>query len=304
MRLNHVPPGDARDQLRIKLEKRAHVRHQQVITEESVKAALEEESTGDVLSFQWSDEAVKRLSRVPEGFMRQAAQTSIEEYASEQGLETIDLNAAESGLEKAREKMQKTMEGGMKSDSEDSKAKHQAGTEDDPQTSGAYECQLCGFTVEGLLPQVCKVCQSSDFKRLSEEERRIASEAAFRILEWDHEARERVNRVPSGFMREMTRNRIEQWARKFNKFRVTLEVVEAKYNSWGEGSRGLSSRLKWTEDAKVRIERVPDFIRPMVQVEVERQALGQGMEVVDGAILDRIMEQWGTLKKFHHASSA
>jgi predicted glycosyl hydrolase (DUF1957 family) len=136
------------------------------------------------------------------------------------------------------------------------------------------------------------------------EERRIASDAAFRILEWEDEARERVNRVPSGFMREMTRNRIEQWARKFNKSRVTLEIVEAKYNSWGEGSRSLSSRLTWTEDAKVRIERVPDFIRPMVQVEVERQALGQGMEAVDGVMLDRIMEQWGALKKFHHASSA
>jgi hypothetical protein len=42
----------------------------------------------------------------------------------------------------------------------------------------------------------------------------------------------------------------------------------------------------------------------MVQVEVERQALGQGMEAVDGVMLDRIMEQWGALKKFHHASSA
>jgi nucleotide-binding universal stress UspA family protein/rubrerythrin len=304
MRLNHVPPGDAREQLRIKLEKRAHVRHQQMITEESVQAALEEEPTEDSLSLQWSDEAVKRLSRVPEGFMRHAAQTSIEEYALEQQLECIDLDVAESGLQRAREKMQKTMEGGMKPHSEDGNEKHVSTIEDEHQTPDVFECQLCGFTEEGLSPKVCRVCQSSDFKRLSMEERRIASDAAFRILEWEDEARERVNRVPSGFMREMTRNRIEQWARKFNKSRVTLEIVEAKYNSWGEGSRSLSSRLTWTEDAKVRIERVPDFIRPMVQVEVERQALGQGMEAVDGVMLDRIMEQWGALKKFHHASSA
>ena len=303
MRLNHIPAGDAREQLRIKLEKRAHVCHQHVITEESVQAAMEEEKAADTPSFQWADDAVKRLSRVPKGFMRQAAQTSIEEYAVEQRLDRIDLDAAESGLRLARDMMQKTMESGVKNLSEDSSDTPVAAKEEDSQAPGAFECQLCGYTVAGSRSRACLVCQGYDFKRLSDEERRIASASAFQILEWEEDALKRLNSVPIGSMRDMTRNRIEQWARKFNKPRITFEVVEAKYNSWGEGSRGLTSQLPWTEDARVRIGRVPDFIRPIVQVEVERQALGQGLEVVEGAMLDLIMEQWGVGKRFHSASS-
>jgi hypothetical protein len=120
---------------------------------------------------------------------------------------------------------------------------------------------------------------------------------------------EKLQNVPAGFMREMTKNRIEQWARKFNKAEISLEVVEAKYSSWGDGSAGLLNQtsqdasLTWTEDAQSRIQRVPDFIRPMVQLEVERNARQQGQNLVDGGTLDFIMEQWGNEQQFHRRSS-
>ncbi len=292
MRMNHVSSPESREHLRRILEKRAHVRHRDFISLEMVEEALAEEGESPSPEFQWTDDAVKRLARVPEGFMRKAAQTTIEEYASGQGVSRIDLGVAEEGLAAARQKMQQAMQTAPGAETAAALAE-----------SGTHECLLCGYTVKGKKPSSCAACGSSDFKLLSEDERKIVPEAAFLILDWDQSARERLRKIPSGFMREMTKNRIEQWARKFNKPRVTLEVVEAKYASWGEGSKGLVSQMNWSDDARERIGRVPDFIRPMVQLEVERQARERGQNLIDGAMLDYIMEQWGTNQRFHRKSS-
>jgi rubrerythrin len=318
MRLNHVPAGNTREQLRNKLEKRAHTRHQQLITEEMVSAIVEEEGIKEFDAkeelntqieekkdkFEWTDEAVRRLARVPEGFMRNAAQTTIEEYAGDQNITRIGLEVAEGGLGRAREKMQQTMQSGNEVHIPDKKSPSRINEE-----TGTFECLLCGYTIEGQQPQACEVCHGSDYKKLSESESKIASAASFKKLKWEDAAKEKLQNVPAGFMREMTKNRIEQWARKFNKTKISLQVVEAKYSSWGDGSKGLLNQtsqdtpLSWTEDAQARIQRVPDFIRPMVQLEVERNARQEGQNLVDGGTLDFIMEQWGNKQHFHRSSS-
>ncbi|MBC8258803.1 MAG: universal stress protein [SAR324 cluster bacterium] len=320
MRLNHVPVGDVREQLRYKLEKRAYTRHQQVISEKMVSDVIEEDGISAtsfddtaVSGFEWTDEAVKRLARVPEGFMRKAAQTTIEEYASGEKINRIDLDVAEAGLGKAREKMQQSMQSGNNSvDAEPAKTI----PEEKLKTvleAGTYECLLCGYThvreqnKSGTSVVSCEICHGSDFKKLSEEELKIVSATAFQKLKWNEVAQEKLQNVPAGYMRAMTKNRIEQWARKFNKTEITLEVVEAKYTSWGEGSQGLVSQLTWSDDAQTRIQRVPDFIRPMVKLEVERNARLQGQNFVDGGTLDQIMEKWGTAnssgtQQFHQRS--
>jgi len=214
------------------------------------------------------------------------------------------LEVAEGGLSKAREKMQQTMQSGNEVRIPEVKSPNQVNED-----TGTFECLLCGYTLEGQQPLACEICHGADYKKLSAEEIKITADAAFLKLKWQDEAMEKLQNVPAGFMREMTKNRIEQWARKFNKAEISLEVVEAKYSSWGDGSAGLLNQtsqdasLTWTEDAQSRIQRVPDFIRPMVQLEVERNARQQGQNLVDGGTLDFIMEQWGNEQQFHRRSS-
>jgi hypothetical protein len=50
---------------------------------------------------------------------------------------------------------------------------------------------------------------------------------------------------------------------------------------------------QWTEGAKVRIERIPSFIRPLVQKAVERYAMEQGHEVITDAIMDEARSRLG-----------
>jgi hypothetical protein len=49
----------------------------------------------------------------------------------------------------------------------------------------------------------------------------------------------------------------------------------------------------WTDAAKVRIERIPSFIRPMVQRAIERYALEQGHHLITDAIMDEARSRLG-----------
>ncbi|HEX6199738.1 MAG TPA: universal stress protein, partial [Thermoanaerobaculia bacterium] len=55
--------------------------------------------------FDWTDDAVARVLRVPAGFMRDRTQTRIEELAAERRAEIIDLRLVEDGIEHGRRMM-------------------------------------------------------------------------------------------------------------------------------------------------------------------------------------------------------
>jgi hypothetical protein len=51
--------------------------------------------------------------------------------------------------------------------------------------------------------------------------------------------------------------------------------------------------MRWTDTAKVRIERIPSFIRPMVQRAIERYAIEQGHPLITDAIMDEARAKLG-----------
>ncbi|MDP6788653.1 MAG: universal stress protein [Rhodospirillales bacterium] len=118
-------------------------------------------------------------------------------------------------------------------------------------------------------------------------------------LAWSADAEARLARVPQGFMREMTKKRVETFARKTGAATVTLDLVEEKYAEWAEGSAKRQSAMKWDAEASARIGRIPDFIRPMVVLEIERCAREMGLDVVTGAAIDKASEAWEGIGAFH-----
>lgn len=48
------------------------------------------------------------------------------------------------------------------------------------------------------------------------------------------------------------------------------------------------SQIRWTEDAKARLARVPFFIRPFVRRRAETAAAEQGLSEVTSALLDAL----------------
>lgn len=51
--------------------------------------------------------------------------------------------------------------------------------------------------------------------------------------------------------------------------------------------------VAWTEGALIRIERIPNFIRPMVQRAIERYALVQGYPLITDTIMDEARSKLG-----------
>ena len=118
-------------------------------------------------------------------------------------------------------------------------------------------------------------------------------------LTWTAEAEERLSRIPEGFMRDMTKQRVENMVRTEGAETVTLDLVQEKYAGWAEGSAKRQAEMSWVPDAAARIERIPDFIRGMVVLEIERCAKEMGLEQVTGAAIDKASESWEGIGGFH-----
>jgi hypothetical protein len=58
-----------------------------------------------ISTFNWTDDAVQRIFRVPAGFMRNKTQERVEEVARERAATTIDLGLVEDGIEFGKKMM-------------------------------------------------------------------------------------------------------------------------------------------------------------------------------------------------------
>ncbi|MEK7231867.1 MAG: PCP reductase family protein [Pseudomonadota bacterium] len=57
--------------------------------------------------------------------------------------------------------------------------------------------------------------------------------------------------------------------------------------------RGAERTLPWSEDAEQRLQRVPDFIRPMVRESIERHAREYGLDEVTLQVMDEVRAKMG-----------
>ncbi|WP_426417639.1 universal stress protein [Aestuariirhabdus sp. LZHN29] len=126
------------------------------------------------------------------------------------------------------------------------------------------------------------------------------SEAApSQSIPWTADAEQRLQRVPAGFMRQMTRQRVEAHALKLKQGEVTLALMEDKYDQWEQDSQGQQMSLPWDEAAERRIARIPDFVRGMVIKEVERCAREKGLERVNLEVMKEANSGWLDSGGFH-----
>ncbi|HUY10075.1 MAG TPA: PCP reductase family protein [Candidatus Dormibacteraeota bacterium] len=120
---------------------------------------------------------------------------------------------------------------------------------------------------------------------------------------WTSEAESRLMEVPA-FCRELTRWRVEYTAlKKGLGTTITPAIMEVKYEMWGEVSHAIEKRhqdgLSWTDSARERFERVPEFVRGQVLEAVEGNARTMGATEVDDSVVDQVIERWSSSGDFH-----
>ena len=118
-------------------------------------------------------------------------------------------------------------------------------------------------------------------------------------FKWSQEAEIRMEKIPEGFMRDMTRQRIEAFAERTKVKDITLQLVEEKYAEWMAGFSKQAETMPWDEAAAERVKRIPDFVRGMVMLEVERQARDLGLDRVTGDAIDAASAKWEASGMFH-----
>ena len=120
-----------------------------------------------------------------------------------------------------------------------------------------------------------------------------------KTLNWTSEAFARLQRVPEGSSRSLTRQRVEAFAHKFGLSEVTVELIDAKYEQWADGSERATSDMPWTPDASERIELIPQFVRGMVVEAAEAYARSLGLSEISASTLDEVKSFWGETGRFH-----
>jgi len=135
----------------------------------------------------------------------------------------------------------------------------------------------------------------SPFARRSQ----IDSAMEDQALTWDSAAMQRLNRVPQGFTRTLTQQRVEAFAQRKGKTVVTLELLEEKYAEWAAGSAKQKAHLNWDDPAWRRIQKIPEFVRGMVINEVEHCAQQLGVNSVTEVVIAHALDSWSDKGVFH-----
>ena len=190
----------------------------------------------------FTDDALARLERVPEGFMRDASRERVEAHARAIGATEISLEVVEAGLAKARQAMAEAMKA------------------DAP-----------------------------------------GSARAERALPWDPEALAVLERVPEGFMRELTAQRTEARAERLGHARMTHEVIQDHFDSWQAHSERVTRELEWDADAWTRVLKAPPVVRGMIVREIEARARRDGIDRVTASYVERARTAWRETGQFHVA---
>jgi nucleotide-binding universal stress UspA family protein len=276
LRLQGISDPSLRDNTRLRAEKKA--RSEQVkevspahvisfidsVEEPSSTANEAPPGTDDLLY--WETDALARLARVPEGFMRDACRQRIENQARLRNSDTVTLEIAESGLEIARTAMAEEM---MRDKSE-------------TVVSQKSESKCPFSQLAGSLPADTASGVSSD-----------AAPA------WSDQASARLDEVPAGYCRNLTKRAVETLALQNELQQIDVEFMEEVLKVFKQGSQAAQTSMPWTDDARARIARAPDSVRGMLVSEIETWAQREGLEQVDERAVRAIKREWQARGVFH-----
>lgn len=118
-------------------------------------------------------------------------------------------------------------------------------------------------------------------------------------MPWTASALQRLQRTPPGFMRELTRDRVEAFGREQGASTIDDAVMDAKYATWADGCARQQRNLPWDDDASAALAVIPDLVRGMVAVEVERCAIAGGGKRVSVHTYKAAVAAWSRKQAFH-----
>jgi len=257
-----------RGNLSMRAEKKARQEDCPVVERHHIAAFLQEAAEQDSCPagetpLHWEAAALARLMRVPEGFMRDKSKERIETHARHRGLAAITLEVCEAGLAEAR----KSMEAAAK--------------EGDSAAPAAGKCPF-GHGAGSM-------AESSG----------AANGSVSTAIPWEQAALDRLEEVPLGYCRNVTRNAMESLAAKNGLASIDLGFFEQVLGVFASGASTAQETMEWDDLARGRITRAPDMVRGMLIREIEGWAKRHGLERVDSKTVNIVKNEWRDGGLFH-----
>ncbi|MBI5344942.1 MAG: PCP reductase family protein [Deltaproteobacteria bacterium] len=189
----------------------------------------------------WTDDALRRLERVPQGFMRNMTRSRIEGSARGKGIDLITLEFAEDVIGEARGVMTGMM-GRPAADKNENPARPAAEPEWTPEAIERLKMVPEGFMRDMTMRRIEKTALDKGISLITieviQEKYDNWAEGSAKVtrrLPWAKDAEEKIERIPSS-VRGMVIKEVETLAERSGKEEVTLEVMEEAKKRW-EGTK-------------------------------------------------------------------
>lgn len=237
--LNKIKDETVRNNLAMRAEKKA--RSEDSFTVELGHIAAFLDATPNL---HWQAAALARLSRVPDGFMRDKSKKRIEAWAQEHGESEITLEIAEAGLADSRQSMRQMMQDEPKKASICPFAQRARTKTEQTSTPWTDDAES---KLQSIPPGYCRDMTRKAAASIAENNGVKQIDAAFvqevldtftqgsvkakESLEWDEDARLRIAKAPD-MIRGMLQQEIETWAKNQGKKRVDHKAVDAVKQHW------------------------------------------------------------------------
>jgi hypothetical protein len=349
--LSRVPKGYERRRVKARIEKIARVQRLPSITKQFAEDNLDEayapvaEIVSDTVPVPaatpsasnsgtpatWTDEAVHRMERVPEGFMRMLARTKVEEFAHKIHADTITKDVVEGGLVDARLMMDQALKahspdvvkaamrahGYPNGDGKPPREPSPGWTEDGVRRLNEVEIraeekfepararELAQHAAESRAARTTEAINAAFLERLGIKigyGHPLSPKTFEHHFTWTPEAEARLEKLPS-YCRELSRWRVEWTAAKKGLGPViTPEVMDAKFEMWDQVSQALKRKgpqMPWDLEAENRLQNMPDFVKGQVMEAVEGNARELGEPRVTSKVMDLVVRKWIETGDFH-----
>lgn len=249
--LRTVDDQSLQENIRRRAEKKALAEGQRTVRREHVAEFVGARGGSAPARLHWQAAALARLSRAPQGYMRDLARRHVEDYARSVGAQEVDVDTVEAGLKLARKSMQEQLgaEGMAKLAANGKTGKcpfagmaTQEPRKERPQWSDAARGKLDavpeGYCRDLMVNAAETIAEQNGLGRIDKafvdsilKTFGDASQAGGETMAWDDDARERIARAPA-LVRGMLQKEIEGWARRSGFAEVTGEAVDAVRGQW------------------------------------------------------------------------
>lgn len=118
-------------------------------------------------------------------------------------------------------------------------------------------------------------------------------------LPWHKDALLRLEKIPQGTSRDMTKKAANAIAQQQNVETISLEFLENILSIFNSASKGVTKTLPWQDDAAAAITKAPAMVQGMLGKEIETYAKRKHLTEVNLETVERVKKKWTDEGRFH-----